>query len=78
MMLVFLVIFGGVFLMFGIIWKIIVLVFILVVLVGVGIIYLIIIEIGRDLLFKLGVEVYKFDWIDLWLNFFYIDLDCLF
>lgn len=58
MMLVFLVIFGGVFLMFGIIWKIIVFVFIIAVLVGVGIIYLVIIEIGRDLLFKIGIKVY--------------------
>ena len=61
--------------MSGITWKIIVPVFILAALVGAGTIYLITTETGRDLLSKLGVEAYKFDRIDLWLNPFHTDPD---
>lgn len=42
---------------------------------GAGTIYLITTETGRDLLSKLGVEAYKFDRIDLWLNPFHTDPD---
>lgn len=58
MMFVFFVIFGGIFLMFGIFWCIIVFVVILVVVVGVGMIFLVMIEGGRDLFYKVGFKFY--------------------
>lgn len=74
-MLVFLAIFGGVFLMSGITWKIIVPAFIIAALVGAGTIYLVTTETGRDLLSKIGIKAYQFDRIDLWLNPFHTDPD---
>ena len=70
-MLVFLAIFGGVFLMSGISWRIIVPVIALAVIVGAGTIFLVTTEGGRDLLYKIGFKSYQFARIDSWLDPFH-------
>lgn len=70
-MLVFLAIFGGVFLMSGISWRIIVPVIALFVLVGGGTIYLVTTETGRELLYNFGFKEYQFARIDSWLDPFH-------
>ncbi|MBL1227950.1 FtsW/RodA/SpoVE family cell cycle protein [Enterococcus sp. BWB1-3] len=72
-MLVFVAIFAGVFLMSGISWKIILPFFLVGIIVGGGVIYLVTTEMGRDLLYKVGVKSYQFERIDLWLNPFHSD-----
>ena len=70
-MLVFLAIFGGIFLMSGISWRIIAPVVILAVVVGAGTIFLVTTEGGRDLLYKVGFKSYQFARIDSWLDPFH-------
>lgn len=70
-MLVFLAIFGGVFLMSGISWKIVLPTIAAVVLLGVVTIYLITTDTGRDLLSKVGFKAYQFERIDAWLDPFH-------
>ena len=65
-MLVFLAIFGGVFLMSGISWKIVLPVFIAVGLLGAGVIFLALTDTGRELLNMVGVRPHQFERIDLW------------
>lgn len=74
-MLVFLAIFGGVFLMSGISWKIIVPTVILTIIVGAGTIYLVTTTAGREFLYSVGFKPYQFDRIDLWINPFHHDPD---
>lgn len=74
-MLVFLAIFGGVFLMSGISWKIILPTFLIAMLVGAGTIYLVTTDTGRDFLYSVGFKPYQFDRIDLWMNPFHHDPD---
>lgn len=74
-MLVFLAIFGGVFLMSGISWKIIVPTFMLALLIGVGTIYLVTTTAGREFLYSVGFKPYQFDRIDLWMHPFHNDPD---
>lgn len=74
-MLVFLAIFGGVFLMSGISWKIIVPTFIIALLIGAGTIYLVTTTSGREFLYSVGFKPYQFDRIDLWINPFHSDPD---
>lgn len=74
-MLVFLAIFGGVFLMSGISWKIILPAFLLAILVGAGTIYLVTTDTGREFLYSVGFKPYQFDRIDLWMNPFHNDPD---
>ncbi|MDT2773831.1 FtsW/RodA/SpoVE family cell cycle protein [Enterococcus durans] len=70
-MLVFLAIFGGIFLMSGISWRIIVPVIALAVLVGAGTIFLVTTDGGRELLYKVGFKSYQFARIDSWLDPFH-------
>ncbi|MFV0557588.1 MAG: FtsW/RodA/SpoVE family cell cycle protein [Enterococcus sp.] len=70
-MLVFLAILGGVFLMSGITWKIIVPVFAIFAIVGVSTIYLVTTDIGRDFLYDIGFQQYQFARIDSWLDPFH-------
>lgn len=74
-MLVFLAIFGGVFLMSGISWKIILPTFLAALLVGAGTIYLVTTTTGREFLYSVGFKPYQFDRIDLWMNPFHHDPD---
>lgn len=74
-MLVFLAIFGGVFLMSGISWKIILPTFFAALLVGAGTIYLVTTTTGREFLYSVGFKPYQFDRIDLWMNPFHHDPD---
>lgn len=74
-MLVFLAIFGGVFLMSGISWKIILPTFLAALLVGAGTIYLVTTTTGREFLYSVGFKPYQFDRIDLWINPFHHDPD---
>ncbi|MGM0217559.1 FtsW/RodA/SpoVE family cell cycle protein [Enterococcus sp. AZ126] len=74
-MLVFLAIFGGVFLMSGISWKIILPAFLVAILVGAGTIYLVTTTTGREFLYSVGFKPYQFDRIDLWMNPFHHDPD---
>lgn len=74
-MLVFLAIFGGVFLMSGISWKIIVPTIIVVTILSIGTIYLVTTESGRKILYSIGFKSYQFERIDLWLNPFHNDRD---
>ena len=67
-MLVFLAIFGGIFLMSGISWRIIVPVIALAVLVGAGTIFFVTTDGGRELLYKVGFKSYQFARIDSWLD----------
>ncbi|EPI01504.1 MULTISPECIES: FtsW/RodA/SpoVE family cell cycle protein [unclassified Enterococcus] len=70
-MLVFLAIFGGVFLMSGISWKIIVPVIAFATFVGAGTIFLVMTEGGRDMLYNIGFKSYQFARIDSWLDPFH-------
>lgn len=70
-MLVFLAILGGVFLMSGISWRIIIPVVALFVVIGGGTIYLVTTETGRELLYNVGFKSYQFARIDSWLNPFH-------
>ncbi|MEQ7275406.1 FtsW/RodA/SpoVE family cell cycle protein [Enterococcus thailandicus] len=70
-MLVFLAIFGGIFLMSGISWKIVIPVVVIALVVGAGLIYLVTTEGGRDLLYKVGFKSYQFARIDSWLDPFH-------
>ena len=70
-MLVFVAIFGGVFLMSGISWKIELPLITLVILLGAGVIYLVTTDAGRELLYKVGFHSYQFDRIDSWLDPFH-------
>lgn len=70
-MLVFVAILGGVFLMSGISWRIIIPVVALFVLLGGGMIFLVTTETGRTLLYHLGFKSYQFARIDSWLNPFH-------
>jgi rod shape determining protein RodA len=73
-MLVFLAIFGGVFLMSGISWKIIIPTFLVTFLIGAGTIYLVTTETGRNFLYSTGIfHSYQFERIDLWINPFHND-----
>jgi len=65
-MLVFLAIFGGIFLMSGISWKIVIPVMIAFVLLGAGRISLTFRDTVRELLYQIGVKPHQFDRIDLW------------
>lgn len=70
-MLVFLAIFGGVFLMSGISWKIIWPTIGTAVAVGGGTIFLVMSDTGREFLYKLGFKAYQFKRIDAWLDPFH-------
>ncbi|MBO0474433.1 cell cycle protein FtsW [Enterococcus sp. DIV0840] len=74
-MLVFLAIFGGVFLMSGISWKIILPAFLAAIILGAGTIYLVTTTTGREFLYSVGFKPYQFDRIDLWMNPFHHDPD---
>ncbi|MGX7148377.1 FtsW/RodA/SpoVE family cell cycle protein [Enterococcus ureasiticus] len=74
-MLVFLAIFGGVFLMSGISWKIILPTFLGAIILGAGTIYLVTTTTGREFLYSVGFKPYQFDRIDLWMNPFHHDPD---
>ncbi|EOH98800.1 cell cycle protein FtsW [Enterococcus moraviensis ATCC BAA-383] len=74
-MLVFLAIFGGVFLMSGISWKIILPAFLAAIVLGAGTIYLVTTDTGREFLYSVGFKPYQFDRIDLWMNPFHHDPD---
>lgn len=67
-MLVFLAIFGGIFLMSGISWTIIVPVLLLFVVLGAGTIYLALSDTGRELLYQVGFKPHQFERIDLWVD----------
>lgn len=70
-MLVFLAIFGGVFLMSGISWKIIGPIFALAFIVAAGTIFLVTTESGREFLYTVGFKSYQFARIDSWLDPFH-------
>lgn len=72
-MLVFLAILAGVFLMSGISWKIITPVFLIAFLLGIGTIYLVTTDSGREFLYSMGFKAYQFERIDLWINPFHDD-----
>ena len=71
MMLVFLAIFAGVFLMSGISWRIIVPVLAIVVILAGGILFLVMTDTGRDILTHVGFHEYQFKRIDSWLDPFH-------
>ena len=70
-MLVFVAILGGVFIMSGISWRIIVPVVVAAVILGAGVIFMITTDGGREILSKVGVESYQFARIDSWLDPFH-------
>lgn len=70
-MLVYVAILGGVFLMSGITWKIVLPTIVAFILLAVGILYLVTQEPGRDFLFSLGVKQYQLQRIDSWLDPFH-------
>ncbi len=70
-MLVFLAIFGGVFLMSGISWRIILPAVAIAVIIGGGLIFLVMTDFGRELLSHVGFHQYQFKRIDSWLNPFH-------
>ncbi len=71
-MLVFLAIFGGVFLMSGISWRIIVPVIAAFVILGGGTIFLVTTDVGREFLYNTGIfKEYQFARIDSWLDPFH-------
>lgn len=70
-MLVFLAIFSGVFLMSGISWKIIIPVFAVMVIFGGILIFLVLSESGRNILYHMGFKPYQFARIDSWLDPFH-------
>lgn len=67
-MLVFIAIFGGVFLLSGISWKYVVPAVLLVAILGGVVIYLVTTDVGRDILTNFGVQQYQFNRIDDWLD----------
>ena len=70
-MLVFIAILGGVFIMSGISWKIIIPTVAAVVVLGAGLLYLVTTDSGRELLYKVGFENYQFARIDSWIDPFH-------
>lgn len=70
-MLVFLAILGGVFLVSGISWKIILSVVGVFTVIGITLIFLVTTENGRQFLYKLGFKSYQFARIDAWLDPFF-------
>lgn len=70
-MLVFLAIFGGVFLMSGISWKIVVPTISIFLVVGSLIIFMVTTDTGRELLYKIGFKSYQFARIDSWIDPFH-------
>ena len=70
-MLVFVAIIGGVFLMSGISWRILIPLIAIFAIVGGGTIFLVTTEVGRDLLYHVGFKSYQFARIDSWLNPFH-------
>lgn len=72
-MLVFLAILGGMFLMSGISWKLVVPIFSIAFILGALTIYLVTTDSGRTFLYSFGFKPYQFERIDLWLNPFHND-----
>ncbi|MFW7431625.1 FtsW/RodA/SpoVE family cell cycle protein [Vagococcus carniphilus] len=70
-MLVFIAILGGIFIMSGISWKIIIPVVVTFTLLGVGILYLVTTDAGREVLYSLGFKSYQFARIDSWIDPFH-------
>ncbi|MDT2755872.1 FtsW/RodA/SpoVE family cell cycle protein [Enterococcus asini] len=70
-MLVFLAIFGGVFLMSGISWRIIIPVMAIGVILAGTVLFLVISDTGRDILSHVGFQEYQFKRIDSWLDPFH-------
>lgn len=70
-MLVFIAILGGIFIMSGISWKIIIPVVVLFTLFGAGILYLVTTDAGREVLYGLGFKSYQFARIDSWIDPFH-------
>ncbi|MGX7013484.1 FtsW/RodA/SpoVE family cell cycle protein [Vagococcus silagei] len=70
-LLVFVAILGGVFIMSGISWKIIVPVIISFVVLGGGVLYLVTTDAGREFLYKVGFKSYQFARIDSWIDPFH-------
>lgn len=70
-LLVFIAIIGGVFLMSGISWKIIVPIVLLFIVVAGGTLFLVTTTSGRELLYKVGFHQYQFSRIDSWLDPFH-------
>ncbi|HIZ53429.1 MAG TPA: FtsW/RodA/SpoVE family cell cycle protein, partial [Candidatus Enterococcus avicola] len=70
-MLVFIAILGGVFLMSGISWKIIIPTISVVLLIGVGTIFLVLSDTGREFLYSIGFSNYQFARIDSWIDPFH-------
>ena len=70
-MLVFIAILGGVFIMSGISWKIIIPTVAAVVVLGAGLLYLVTTDSGRELLYKVGFENYQFARIYSWMDPFH-------
>lgn len=70
-MLVFIAIFGGVFIMSGISWKIIVPTVVGVLALSAGVLYLVTTDSGRELLYGMGFKSYQFARIDSWIDPFH-------
>ena len=70
-MLVFLAIFGGVFLMSGISWRIIIPALAIMVILAGGVLFLVMTDTGRDILTHVGFQEYQFKRIDSWLDPFH-------
>lgn len=70
-LLVFVAILGGVFIMSGISWKIIVPTIIAFVMLGAGVIYLVTTDAGREFLYGIGFKSYQFARIDSWIDPFH-------
>ncbi|WP_314067870.1 FtsW/RodA/SpoVE family cell cycle protein [uncultured Vagococcus sp.] len=70
-MLVYVAILGGIFLLSGISWKIVLPAIIAFILLAAGIIYLVTQDAGRDFLFSMGVKQYQLARIDSWLDPFH-------
>lgn len=70
-MLVFLAIFGGVFLMSGISWRIIIPALAIMVILAGGVLFLVMTDTGRDILTHIGFQEYQFKRIDSWLDPFH-------
>lgn len=70
-MLVFIAILGGIFIMSGISWKIIIPVVVFFTLFGAGILYLVTTDAGREVLYSLGFKSYQFARIDSWIDPFH-------
>ena len=70
-MLVFIAILGGIFIMSGISWKIIIPVVVTFTLLGAGILYLVTTDAGREVLYSLGFKSYQFARIDSWIDPFH-------